>query len=104
MVDIPKVVLIFLPIVFSHVGRSAAARNLLNAGSFSFDPQLPKRFPEESWDQLFSSSFKACMLATTAKVDKPTNPEPGIEIGTSSRGDGLHTMSRRKKRQLKSKS
>ena len=100
-VDIPKAVLIFLPIVFSQARRSAAALDLLGAGSFRFDPQLRGLFPEENWDQLFSSCFEACKLAITAKGDNPTIPEPGDEIGSSSRGRGLNTKSRRKKRQLK---
>ena len=103
-VDIPKAVLIFLPIVFSQARRSAAALDLLGAGSFRFDPQLRLRggFQKENWDQLFSSCFEACKLAITAEGDNPTIPEPGAEIGSSSRGRGLNTKSRRKKRQLKS--
>ena len=62
-VDIPKAVLIFLPIVFSHAGRSAAALDLLRAGSFKFHPQFQRRFPQENWDQLFSASYEACKLA-----------------------------------------
>ena len=62
-VDIPKAVLIFLPIVFSQVGRSAAALDLLGAGSFSFHPQLREQFPQENWDQLLSASYEACKLA-----------------------------------------
>jgi hypothetical protein len=95
-VDIPKAVLIFLPIVFSQAGRSDASLRLLDAGSFSFDPQLPRRFPQENWNQLSSSSYKACMLAIGAKGDEPTIPEPSahVEIGTTSRRGDLHTMSR----------
>ena len=75
--DILKAVLIFLPIVFSQpeARRSAVALDLLEAGSISFDPRLRRRFPQENWDQLLSSSFKACKLAITAK-GKPTIPEP----------------------------
>ena len=62
-VDIPKAVLIFLPIVFSQAGRSAEVLNLLSAGSFNFDPHLQRRFPQENWDQLFSASYEACKLA-----------------------------------------
>ena len=62
-VDILKAVLIFLPIVFSHAGGSAAALDLLSAGSFSFNPQLRSDFPQENWDQLFSTSYEACKLA-----------------------------------------
>ena len=98
-VNIAKAVLIFLPIVFqvSQVGRSAAALNLLKAGSFSVDPQLRRQFPQENWDQLFSASYKACKLAIAAAGDKPTIPEPDAVIGTSSRGSALHTISRRLK-------
>jgi len=77
-VDIPKAVLIFLPIVFSQAGRSAAALDLLRAGSFSFDPGLRRRFPRENWGQLLSSSYKACKLAIAAEGDTPTITEPTI--------------------------
>ena len=100
-VDILKGVLIFLPIVFSHAGRSASTLVLLEAGSFSLDPHIRKRFPQENWDKLISSSFKACRLAITAKGDKPTIRESGARIGTSSRGRGLDTMSRMNKRPFK---
>ena len=85
--DIPKAVLIFLPIVFSQpeARRSAVALEILEAGSISFDPLLRSRFPQENWDQLFSSSFKACKLAITAKDDEPMIPASDAEIGTSSR-------------------
>ena len=105
-VDIPKAVLIFLPIVFSQARGSAAALKLLEAGSFSFDPWLQKQFPQENWDQLFSSCYSACKLAITAGGDMPvqTIPEPGAkpEIGRSSRGSCLHMMSRRLKGLFKS--
>ena len=52
----------------------------MKAGSFSFDPQLRRRLPQENWDQLFSSSYKACQLAIAAEGDKPTIPEPDAEI------------------------
>ena len=68
-VDIPKAVLIFLPMVFSQVGRSAAALDLLGAGSFSFHPKLRERFPQENWDQLLSASYEACKLAIAAEGD-----------------------------------
>ena len=71
-VEISKAVLVFLPIVFSHAGRSASTLVLLGAGSFSLDPHIRKRFPQENWDQLISSSFRACELAITAKGDEPT--------------------------------
>jgi hypothetical protein len=105
--DIPKAVLIILPIVFSKAGRSVALLDLLDAGSFSIDPQLPRRFPQEEWRQLFSSSYTACKLALAAKVDNriPVLPmilEPGTEIGTSSRPSGLNKVSRRIKGLLKS--
>ena len=67
-VDIPKAVLIFLPIVFSQAGRSAAALDLLGAGSFSFNPRLQTRFPHENWEQLFSASYAACKLAIARRV------------------------------------
>ena len=66
-VDIPKSVLIFLPIVFSQARGSAAALDLLEAGSFSFDIRLQTRFPQENWDELFSSSYTACKLAIGRK-------------------------------------
>ena len=69
VVDVPKAVLIFLPIVFSHAGRSAAALDLLRAGSFKFHPQFQRRFPQENWDQLFSASYEACKLAIAAEGD-----------------------------------
>ena len=80
-VDIPKAVLIFLPIVFSHAGRSAAALDLLRAGSFSFNPQLRSDFPQENWDQLFSASYKACKLAIATEGDN---------IAIASEGDNLY--------------
>ena len=117
-VDIPKAVLIFLPIVFSQARGSAAALDLLGAGSFSFDPRLQTRFPQENWDQLFSASYEACKLAIapegdnldialegasdnaterdnlaiTAEGDKPTIPESDAELGTSSRRGGLEWL------------
>ena len=88
-VDIPKAVLTFLPIVFSQARRSAAALDLLESGSFSFDPQLPRRFPFENWDELFLSSYNACRLAIAAEgasdtqtITEPTITEPDTEIGT----------------------
>ena len=98
-VDIPKTALVFLPIVFSQIRRSDAS-HLLETGSFSFDSQLPKQFPQENWDKLFSSSFKACKLAATS--DGPTIPDLCAEIGTTSRGGSLHTMSMRLKGLFKS--
>ena len=94
-VDIPKAVLIFLPIVFSAVRGSATARDLLKAGYFSLHPRLQSLFPHENWDQLSSSSYKACELALTTEGDNPTIPDPEAEIGTSSWGSALYTMSRR---------
>ena len=96
-VDISKAVLIFLPIVFSAARGSAApaARDLLKAGYFSLDPQLRSISPHENWDQLSSSSYEACKLALAAKGDNPTIPDPDAEIGTSSWGSALYTMSRR---------
>ena len=93
-VDVSKAVLIFLPIVFSKAGGSAAARDLLKAqaGHFSVDPRLRSRYPQENWDQLSSSSYKACELALTAEGDNPTIPDPEAEIGTSSRGSAFYTM------------
>ena len=93
-VDIPKTVLIFLPVVFSKVKRSDASRRLVDGWPFSFD-QLSRRFPEENWSKLFSSSYNACKLA--AKDDEPTIPDTCVEIGTTSRGSSLHTMSKRLK-------
>ena len=90
-VDILKAVLIFLPIVFSHAGRSDSTLVLLEAGSFNLDPHIQELFPQENWDQLISSSFKACELAITAKGDDATIRESGVKIGTSSRGRGLDT-------------
>ena len=81
-VDIPKAVLIFLPIVFSKATQSDASR-LLEAGSFSFDPELPRRFPQEDWIQLFSSSYEACKLATAAKDDEPMIPDSELMIPDS---------------------
>ena len=101
-VDMSKAVLIFLPIVFSHAGRSASTLVPLS-GSFSLEPHIRKRFPQENWDKLISTSFKACKLAITAKGDKPlaTIRESGARIGTSSRGRGLDTKSRMDKRPFK---
>ena len=94
-VDIPKAVLIFLPIVFSHAGRSAAALDLLSAGSFRVSPQLQRQFPQENWDQLFWDSYKACKLAIAAPEDDgPTIPESDAEIRTSSRGSCLEWLLR----------
>ena len=100
-VDILKAVLIFLPIVFSYAGRSASTLVLLEAGPFSLDRHIRKRFLQENWDKLISSSFKACKLAITVKGDEPTIRESGARIGTSSRGRGLHTKSRMNKRPFK---
>ena len=80
-VDVAKAVLIFLPIVFSEARGSAAARGLLKAGYFSFDPRLRSTSPQENWDQLSSSSYEACKLALTAEDDNP-----------SSWGSALYTM------------
>ena len=97
-VDIPKATLIFLPIVFSQVKRLDASL-LLESRFFKVNPQLPRQFPQEDWNQLFSSSYKACKLAIGAKVDdsEPTIPEFSTEIGLT-----LHTMSRRLKGLFKS--
>ena len=94
-VDVSKAVLIFLPIVFSEARGSAAAQDLLKAGYFSLDAQLRSLFPHENWDQLSSSSYKACELALTTEGDNPTIPDPEAEIGSSSWGSALYTMSRR---------
>ena len=95
-VDISKAVLIFLPIVFSAARGSAAlaARDLLKAGYFSLHPHLRSLSPHENWDQLSSSSYKACELALTAEgdSDNPTIPDPEADIGTSSRGSAFYTM------------
>ena len=85
-VDIPKAVLIFLPIVFSQVRGSAAALDLLGAGSFRFNPRLQTRFPQENWDQLFSASYEACKLAI-GTVTSESESE-------SSRGSGLEWLLR----------
>ena len=58
-VDIPKAVLTFLPIVFSKARQSDVVR-LLEAWPSNIDPELPRRFPQEDWNRLFSSSYKAC--------------------------------------------
>ena len=87
-VDMIKAVLIFLPIVFSQAGRSAAALELLGAGSFSFNPLLQIRFPQENWDQLFSVSYEACKSAIAAEGDNLGITAVG-DNGTSSRGSGL---------------
>ena len=79
-VDIPKAVLIFLPIMFSQAGRSAATLRLLRAGSFRFHAQFQRRFPQENWDQLFSASYKACKLAIATEGDN---------IAIASEGDNL---------------
>ena len=90
-VDIPKAVLIFLPIVFSQAGRSDATQRLLRAGSFSFNPQLQTRFPQENWRQLVSASYEACKLAIAAKGDniailasesEGTSTVPPVELHT----------------------
>ena len=105
-VDIPKAVLIFLPIVFSQASGSAAALDLLEAGSFSFHPELRKRFPQENWDQLFSSSYTACTLAIATGGDMPEQtirePRAKPEIGRSSKGSGCRSMLRRLKGLFKS--
>ena len=105
-VDLLKAALIFLPIVFSQARGSAAALDLLKAGSFSFNPRLQTRFPHENWDQLFSSSYTACKLAIATGGDMPvqTIPEPSVkpEVGRSPRGSGRHTMLRRLKGLFKS--
>jgi len=62
-VDIPKTVLIILPIVFFKAGQAIGRERLLEAGSFSFDYELPMRFPQENWNELFSSCYTACKLA-----------------------------------------
>ena len=87
-VDVPKAVLIFLPIVFSQAGRSAATLDLLRAGSFSFDPQLKRQFPQENWDQLFSASYEACKLAIAAEGDNIAIAT-GDMMAIASEGDNL---------------
>ena len=100
--NIPKAIIIILPIIFSKAKRSFELLRLLDAGSFRFDPQLPRRFPQENWDQLFSSSYTACKLAVAREDEHwtaellPIIPDPGAEVGTSSRPRGLNTMSRLK--------
>ena len=110
--------------MFSHAGGSAAALDLLKAGSFRFHARLQRQFPQENWDQLFSSCYTACKLAIATGGDIPvqTIPEPGTEpeiggdmpvqtipepgakpeVGRSSRGGGCHTMLRRLKGLFKS--
>ena len=83
-----KAVLIFLPIVFSQAGRSAAALDLLGAGSFSFNPRLQTRFPHENWDQLFSTSYAACKLAIAAEGDNIAIAT-GDTLAIASEGDNL---------------
>jgi hypothetical protein len=102
--NIPKAVLIILPIIFSKAKRAVGLLRLLDAGSFRFDPQLPRRFPQENWDQLFSSSYTACKLAVArAREDEhrmgvlPMIPDPVAEVGMSSRPRGLNTTSRLKR-------
>ena len=72
--------------MFSHAGRSAAALDFLGAGSFSFDPQLKKQFPQENWDQLFSASYEACKLAITAEGN---NIATGEMLPIASEGDNI---------------
>ena len=92
-VNVSKAVLIFLPIVFSAARGSPAAGDLLKSGHFSVGPKLRSRYPQENWDQLFSSSYKACKLALTAEGDNTTIPDPDAEIiGTSSCGSAHYTM------------
>ena len=86
-VDIPKTVLIFLPIVFSQARGSAAALDLLGAGSFSFDPRLQTRFPQENWDQLFSASYEACKLAIAAEGDNIAIAMEGASDNATERDD-----------------
>jgi len=96
-VDIPKAVLIILPIVFSKARRTAQLLGLLKAGAFNFDPQLSRRFPQEDWNQLLSSCYTACKLAANGNKKwmaiQSIITEPGVEVGTSSRPSGVGSMS-----------
>ena len=84
--------------MFSKARGSAAARDFLKAqaGHFSVDPELRSRYPQENWDLLSSSSYKACKLALTldSEGDNPTVPDPDAKIGpgTSSWRSALSTM------------
>ena len=92
--EIAKAVLIFLPRVFSAARGSTAARDLLKHRNFGFNPQY-RPISQENWDQLISSSYKACELALSARAPKggnPTIPDPDAEIGTLSRGSAFYTM------------
>ena len=84
-VDVPKAVLVFLPIVFSQAGRSAAALDLLKSGSFRF-PQFQRRFPRENWDQLFSVSYEACKLAMAAEGDNIAISSEGENLAITTEG------------------
>jgi len=70
--DIPKAVLIILPILSSKARQSFGLRFW---GGLAL--QLQRRFPQENWNQLFSSSYKACGPAVSMERDDmsqfPTN-------------------------------
>jgi len=57
--DIPKTVLLILPVILSKVVRSDKLEAFLKTRLLSTDPQLQKRLPEENWKELCSSSHNA---------------------------------------------
>ena len=95
--DIPYTILVILPMICSKAAPSGDLQRFLKSWSLRIDPYLLKRYPQENWDQLYSSTYEACILA--AKGDDawmlvPPIPKPGAEIGTSSKPSGLDTTSR----------
>jgi hypothetical protein len=79
--------------IFSKAAPSNDLECFLKSWSFRVDPQLLKRYPQEIWNQLYSSTYKACQLA--AKGDDAWMlvpiPKPGAEIGRSSTPSDLDT-------------
>ena len=79
--------------IFSKGAPSDDLERFLKSWSLRVDPQLLKRYPQENWNQLYSSTYKACKLA--AKGDDAWMlvpiPKPGVEIGTSSTPSDLDT-------------
>jgi hypothetical protein len=105
--DIPHTALVILPMIFSKVAPSDELEFFLESWSLRVDPQLPKRYPQENWSELYSSTYKACELAVkgnTTRVLVPPISKPGAEIRTSSRLSGFDTMLRLKRLFKSSKS
>lgn len=63
--DIPRTVLVILPIIFSKAAPSDVLERFLKSWSPRVDPQLRRRYPQDNWSDLYSSTYRACELAAT---------------------------------------